>query len=117
MAMVCLTPSSNGKPTNLILQAIFSSTASAFQFEPLMLSEAAIMAQGLGYNRGNGLHESAHRRTFWVLYFMEKVSCFITGKISVCITVSLCFFAHQIHLGLARLEHKLRHSRLQRLDF
>ncbi|KAG0160527.1 hypothetical protein PDIDSM_8057 [Penicillium digitatum] len=63
--------------------AIFSSTASAFQFEPLMLSEAAVMAQGLGYNRSNGPHEGTQRRTFWVLYFMEKVSCFITGRGSV----------------------------------
>ncbi|KAJ5202180.1 hypothetical protein N7449_004259 [Penicillium cf. viridicatum] len=63
--------------------AIFSSTASAFQFEPLMLSEAAVMAQGLGYNRSNGPHEGAQRCTFWVLYFMEKVSCFTTGKVSV----------------------------------
>ncbi|KAJ5663312.1 hypothetical protein N7507_004043 [Penicillium longicatenatum] len=67
----------------LMAMAIFSSTPSAFQFEPLMLSEAAIMAQGLGYNRSNSLNEESHRRTFWVLYFMEKVSCFMTGKVSV----------------------------------
>lgn len=65
-------------------QAVFSATASAFQFEPLMLSEAAVMAQSLGYNRSNGPYEDMQRRTFWVLYFMEKVSCFITGKVSVC---------------------------------
>ncbi|KAJ9491945.1 hypothetical protein VN97_g1328 [Penicillium thymicola] len=64
-------------------QAVFSATASAFQFEPLMLSEAAVMAQSLGYNRSNGPYEDMQRRTFWVLYFMEKVSCFITGKVSV----------------------------------
>ncbi|KAJ5960261.1 uncharacterized protein N7479_007411 [Penicillium vulpinum] len=67
----------------LMAMAIFSTTASAFQLEPLMLSEAAVMAQGLGYNRSNGPHEDTQRRTFWVLYFMEKVSCFITGKVSV----------------------------------
>ncbi|KGO65939.1 Transcription factor, fungi [Penicillium italicum] len=67
----------------LMYQALFSSTASAFQFEPLMLSEAAIMAQTLGYNRSNGPHENTQRRTFWILYYMEKVSCFITGKVSV----------------------------------
>ncbi|KAJ5703602.1 hypothetical protein N7493_011527 [Penicillium malachiteum] len=67
----------------LMAIAVFSSTMSAFQFEQFMLSEAAIMAQGLGYNRSNGPHEVSQRRTFWVLYFMEKVSCFITGKVSV----------------------------------
>ncbi|KAJ5903501.1 hypothetical protein N7504_005884 [Penicillium tannophilum] len=67
----------------LMAMSIFSSTASAFQFEPLMLSEASIMAQGLGYNKSNSPGEESHRRTFWVLYFMEKVSCFITGKVSV----------------------------------
>ncbi|CAI7655387.1 unnamed protein product [Penicillium pancosmium] len=41
------------------------------------------MAQDLGYNRSNGAHEVLQRRTFWVLYFMEKVSCFTTGKVSV----------------------------------
>ncbi|PWY86649.1 fungal-specific transcription factor [Aspergillus heteromorphus CBS 117.55] len=63
--------------------AIFSSTVSAFQFEPLMLSEAATMAQGLGFNRSNSPQEGPCRRTFWVLYFMEKTSCFTTGKVSI----------------------------------
>ncbi|PYH88727.1 hypothetical protein BO71DRAFT_364845 [Aspergillus ellipticus CBS 707.79] len=67
----------------LIALAIFSSTVSAFQFEPLMLSEAATMAQGLGYNRSNSPQEGPCRRTFWVLYFMEKTSCFATGKVSI----------------------------------
>ncbi|PWY81574.1 hypothetical protein BO94DRAFT_625734 [Aspergillus sclerotioniger CBS 115572] len=67
----------------LMAMAIFSSTVSAFQFEPLMLSEAAIMAQGLGYHRSNSPQEGPCRRTFWVLYFMEKTSCFATGKTSV----------------------------------
>jgi glucan phosphoethanolaminetransferase (alkaline phosphatase superfamily) len=41
------------------------------------------MAQALGYNRSNSPNEDSQRRTFWVLYFMEKVSCFTTGKVSV----------------------------------
>jgi hypothetical protein len=69
----------------VLSQAIFSSTACAFQFDSLMLSQAAIMAQDLGYNRSNGAQEVLQRRTFWVLYFMEKVSCFTTGKASVCL--------------------------------
>ena len=42
------------------------------------------MAQGLGYHRSNSPQEGPCRRTFWVLYFMEKTSCFATGKTSVC---------------------------------
>ncbi|PYH42889.1 fungal specific transcription factor domain-containing protein [Aspergillus saccharolyticus JOP 1030-1] len=67
----------------LMAMAIFSSTVSAFQFEPLMLSEASIMAQGLGYQRSNSVQETSHRRTFWVLYFLEKTSCFGTSRNSV----------------------------------
>ncbi|GLA53376.1 hypothetical protein AnigIFM63604_010467 [Aspergillus niger] len=63
--------------------AVFSSTVSAFNFEPLMLTEAAVMAQGLGYHRSNSAQEGPCRRTFWVLYYMEKTSCFATGKTSV----------------------------------
>ncbi|SPB44972.1 unnamed protein product [Aspergillus niger] len=63
--------------------AVFSSTVSAFNFEPLMLTEAAVMAQGLGYHRSNSAQEEPCRRTFWVLYYMEKTSCFATGKTSV----------------------------------
>ncbi|PYH76912.1 hypothetical protein BO82DRAFT_193819 [Aspergillus uvarum CBS 121591] len=67
----------------LMAMAIFSSTVSAFQFEPLMLSEASMMAQALGYHRSNGVQETAHRRTFWVLYYLEKTSCFGTARNSV----------------------------------
>ncbi|GKZ63142.1 hypothetical protein AnigIFM49718_010874 [Aspergillus niger] len=41
------------------------------------------MAQGLGYHRSNSAQEGPCRRTFWVLYYMEKTSCFATGKTSV----------------------------------
>ncbi|TPR05798.1 Arrestin (or S-antigen), N-terminal domain family protein [Aspergillus niger] len=67
----------------LLAMAVFSSTVSAFNFEPLMLTEAAVMAQGLGYHRSNSAQEEPCRRTFWVLYYMEKTSCFATGKTSV----------------------------------
>ncbi|GLA32328.1 hypothetical protein AnigIFM63326_011472 [Aspergillus niger] len=69
--------------TALLAMAVFSSTVSAFNFEPLMLTEAAVMAQGLGYHRSNSAQEGPCRRTFWVLYYMEKTSCFATGKTSV----------------------------------
>jgi len=69
------------------------------------------MAQGLGYNRSNSLGEESQRRTFWVLYFMEKVSCFITGKVSVNISLHssvACLLT--IDPGFARLEYQLCHS-------
>ncbi|PYH35343.1 fungal specific transcription factor domain-containing protein [Aspergillus neoniger CBS 115656] len=72
-----------GRGSLTAVQAIFSSTVSAFNFEPLMLTEAAVMAQGLGYHRSNSAQEGPCRRTFWVLYYMEKTSCFATGKTSV----------------------------------
>ncbi|RAH43489.1 fungal specific transcription factor domain-containing protein [Aspergillus brunneoviolaceus CBS 621.78] len=72
-----------GRGSLTAVQAIFSSTVSAFQFEPLMLSEASMMAQALGYHRSNGVQETAHRRTFWVLYYLEKTSCFGTARNSV----------------------------------
>ncbi|GKZ26322.1 hypothetical protein AbraIFM66951_002246 [Aspergillus brasiliensis] len=72
-----------GRGSLTAVQAIFSSTVSAFNFEPLMLTEAAVMAQGLGYHRSNSPQEGPCRRTFWVLYYMEKTSCFATGKTSV----------------------------------
>ncbi|GJP94091.1 fungal-specific transcription factor [Aspergillus niger] len=72
-----------GRGSLTAVQAVFSSTVSAFNFEPLMLTEAAVMAQGLGYHRSNSAQEGPCRRTFWVLYYMEKTSCFATGKTSV----------------------------------
>ncbi|KAE8376598.1 hypothetical protein BDV26DRAFT_265197 [Aspergillus bertholletiae] len=74
----------------LMAMAIFSSTVSAFQFEPLMLSSASIMAQGLSYQRSNGAQETSHRRTFWVLYYLEKASCFGTARNSVIDDANIC---------------------------
>jgi hypothetical protein len=68
------------------------------------------MAQGLGYNKSNGIGEESHRRTFWVLYFMEKVSCFITGKVSVYISLrSPATSLLTTGLGSTRLKYQLCH--------
>jgi hypothetical protein len=64
----------------LICQAIFSSTASAFQFEPLMLSEAAVMAQGLGYNPDK-LATSFFQKNMY--YYTIAMRAFNTKKKSV----------------------------------
>lgn len=75
------------------------------------------MAQDLGYNRSNGAHEVSQRRTFWVLYFMEKVSCFTTGKVSVCLWHY--FWPRKLlkrrFPGPARLKYQLRYSRCTRI--
>lgn len=41
------------------------------------------MAQSLGYNRATASSDKSIQRTFWVLYCMEKTTCFYTGKTSV----------------------------------
>ncbi|KAL1961697.1 hypothetical protein VTN77DRAFT_1301 [Rasamsonia byssochlamydoides] len=67
----------------LTAMAIFSTTVSAWPFESLMISEAAKMAQNMGYNKATGPNDSVCHRTFWVVYSLEKTSCFITGRTSV----------------------------------
>ncbi|KAJ5600449.1 hypothetical protein N7450_001516 [Penicillium hetheringtonii] len=60
----------------LMAMALYSSTASAFQFEPLFLTGAATMAQGLGFNRLNSESEGTLRCTFLVLHD-SNISCSI----------------------------------------
>ncbi|KAJ5817409.1 fungal-specific transcription factor domain-containing protein [Penicillium robsamsonii] len=68
------------KPLSRAVQSIFAMTISCLQIDEVLLTEAARMAQGLGYHRalGNGdqRHKSACHRTFWVIYYMEKHLCF-----------------------------------------
>ncbi|KAL4812201.1 fungal-specific transcription factor domain-containing protein [Aspergillus spinulosporus] len=63
------------------VQAIFCQSISGFGLESSMLAEAAVMAQSLGLNRSTSASESASARTFWVLYYMEKTSCFVAGRV------------------------------------
>ncbi|KAL2816047.1 fungal-specific transcription factor domain-containing protein [Aspergillus cavernicola] len=65
----------------LMSLAIFCQSISAFGLELLMIAEAAVMAQSLGINRGTSALETSSARTFWVLYYMEKTSCFTAGKV------------------------------------
>ncbi|KAJ5242064.1 fungal-specific transcription factor [Penicillium citrinum] len=60
----------------LMAMALYSSTASAFQFEPLFLTGAATMAQGLGFNRLNSESEGTLRCTFLVPHD-SNISCSI----------------------------------------
>ncbi|KAK1149842.1 hypothetical protein N8T08_003398 [Aspergillus melleus] len=41
------------------------------------------MAQNLGLNRATSSSEGPSDRTFWVLYHMEKTSCFLTGRVPI----------------------------------
>ncbi|KAL4942604.1 fungal-specific transcription factor domain-containing protein [Aspergillus oleicola] len=66
----------------LMTLAIFCQSISGFGFQSVMIAEAAIMAQNIGINRfTSSSPDSPSTRTFWVLYYMEKTSCFVTGKV------------------------------------
>ncbi|KAH8695318.1 fungal-specific transcription factor domain-containing protein [Talaromyces proteolyticus] len=70
----------------LTAMAIFSSTVSAYHFESLLVTEAAKLSQSMGYNKITSTipnpNENERRRVFWVVYCLEKSSCFITGRAS-----------------------------------
>lgn len=55
------------------------------QIEKLLTTEAARIAQALGINRA--IYEDTNtdecRRTFWVIYILEKTQCFACGRDSV----------------------------------
>ncbi|KAL1999955.1 hypothetical protein VTN02DRAFT_3740 [Thermoascus thermophilus] len=67
--------------------AVFALNFSCIQIEEMLLSEAARMAQSLGYSRAacSEDNEAACHRTFWVIYSLEKVVCFFSGRSSVLI--------------------------------
>lgn len=50
------------------------------QIDEVLITEAARMAQGLRYHKSIGNEEEPYtatcRRTFWVIYYMEKHMCF-----------------------------------------
>ncbi|KAL1964787.1 hypothetical protein VTN77DRAFT_6654 [Rasamsonia byssochlamydoides] len=64
--------------------SIFTLNLSCIQIEETLISEAARMAQSLGYNRAISMseNEEACHRTFWVIYTLEKTTCFFTGRTS-----------------------------------
>ncbi|CEN60961.1 hypothetical protein ASPCAL07632 [Aspergillus calidoustus] len=65
----------------LMAMAIFCQALSGFGLESAILAEAAVLAQHLGINRITSASDSSSTRTFWVLFYMEKTSCFTTGKV------------------------------------
>lgn len=79
-----------------ILQALAAMTVYAFgisciSIEHVIVSEGARRAQNLA--RANLTGSSAHtfRKTFWVLYSMEKVSSFYFGRSSVRMMIMIIF--------------------------
>ncbi|KAI0543237.1 hypothetical protein GGR58DRAFT_496697 [Xylaria digitata] len=65
--------------------ALFGMTIPGMRFEETLINEAAILAIRLGHHRV--IHtsgtESTYHRTFWVVYVIENMSCFLYGKTTV----------------------------------
>ncbi|KAK5055327.1 hypothetical protein LTR84_013077 [Exophiala bonariae] len=67
----------------LLAMFVFSMTHCGGQIAETLLSEAARMAQFVRLNKGSStLTAGAHQRTFWVVYSLEKLSCFCQGRTS-----------------------------------
>lgn len=67
----------------LTAMALFASSISCVSIEHIILSEAVRRAQRLGRVTLTGGAANTYRKTFWVLYSMEKVSSLFFGRSSV----------------------------------
>ncbi|KAL1853347.1 hypothetical protein Plec18170_005344 [Paecilomyces lecythidis] len=66
--------------------AIFALNLSCLQIGQTMVSEAARMAQSLGFGRATCCNDNAeYHRTFWVIYTIEKMDSFYSGRNSILI--------------------------------
>lgn len=63
--------------------AIYSLGISCLSIEKFVITEAARRAQNLALVTMSGAAAQAFRRTFWVLYSLEKMSSFFFGRSSV----------------------------------
>ncbi|GME45179.1 hypothetical protein K432DRAFT_382648 [Neofusicoccum parvum] len=63
--------------------AIYASSVSCMQIGTVLILEGAKRAQAFGYNKATTSPNDARSRTFWVLYCLEKMISFNTGKSSV----------------------------------
>ncbi|KAJ5669246.1 hypothetical protein N7462_010316, partial [Penicillium macrosclerotiorum] len=70
------------KETLLHAQAIFCRNVSCVQIEKLLTTEVARIAQALGINRAvyEDMNTDQCRRTFWVIYILEKTQCFACSR-------------------------------------
>ncbi|KAH8590057.1 hypothetical protein B0O99DRAFT_599320 [Bisporella sp. PMI_857] len=73
------------KESLLSVQGIFAQNASCMQIGDTLIIEAARMAQSFGFNKGvyHDQNESACKRTFWVIYTLEKMKSFACNRTSV----------------------------------
>ncbi|KAL1618563.1 hypothetical protein SLS56_010491 [Neofusicoccum ribis] len=62
---------------------IAKSTLTTIQIGTVLVLEGAKRAQAFGYNKATTSPNDARSRTFWVLYCLEKMISFNTGKSSV----------------------------------
>ncbi|KAF8847337.1 hypothetical protein BDZ45DRAFT_637155 [Acephala macrosclerotiorum] len=67
--------------------AIFAHNSSCLQIGSMLATEAARMAQTLGFNKATcpGKGEDSCHRTFWVIYILEKLASFACGRSSIII--------------------------------
>ncbi|KAF2963346.1 hypothetical protein GQX73_g10232 [Xylaria multiplex] len=65
--------------------ALFGMTIPGIRFEETLINEAARLAMRLDPHRvaHMGGTESTYYRTFWVVYVIEKMSCFLYGKTTI----------------------------------
>ncbi|OCK79907.1 hypothetical protein K432DRAFT_382648 [Lepidopterella palustris CBS 459.81] len=63
--------------------AIYALNISCIQIEYALICEGARRAQNLGLNRPRGAIDNVSNRTFWVLYSLEKMASFYSGRSSL----------------------------------
>ncbi|KAL0940562.1 fungal specific transcription factor domain containing protein [Colletotrichum truncatum] len=67
----------------LTAMAIYTLGVSSFGLDQVIMSEAVRRAQNLADAKFNGHATNAYRKTFWVLYSLEKLITFQLGKTSL----------------------------------
>ncbi|KAL3456006.1 fungal-specific transcription factor domain-containing protein [Aspergillus heterothallicus] len=75
----CLLKGSLSTLQALMSLAIFCQAISGFGMESVILGQAAILAQQLSITKSISAPDT--HRAFWVLYYLEKTSCFVSGKV------------------------------------
>ncbi|KAF2179589.1 hypothetical protein K469DRAFT_730588 [Zopfia rhizophila CBS 207.26] len=99
-------------------QAIFALNFSCLQIDELLVTEAARIALSLGLNKTNrsGDTESECRRTFWVIYSLEKEFCFNDAKPSTILDYDIGCPVPETHVAVfGELDWLLTYVRFSRL--
>lgn len=77
----------------LTAMSLYTLGVSAMAVEHVIMSEAARRAQSMSKMQFSGAAALAYRRTFWLLYSMEKVTSFHFGRSSVRSSFQKCLVA------------------------